>query len=184
MADFTFVTSNDHKVMTAKAVCDQFGLSFDRKNMDLVEIQSDSGAEIAEYKIVQAYEVYKSPVAITDDSWIIPGLNGFPGPYMKYMNQWLKPEDFLRLTLPLQDRSIVMRQVIVYKDAQRQKTFSADIRGTLMSETRGSSVIPHFTVISFDGGKHSVAEAEENGPTAITDLPNAWHQVCEWLKAD
>jgi XTP/dITP diphosphohydrolase len=183
MADFTFVTSNDHKVMTAKAVCGQFGLTFERKNMDLIEIQSDTGEPIASNKAGQAYEAYKRPVTITDDSWIIPGLNGFPGPYMKYINQWFKPEDFLRLVTPLQDRSIIMRQIIVYQDERRKKIFAVDLEGTLLREARGSSIIPHFSIISFDGGKHSVAEAEVGGLSVISGLSNAWHQVCEWLKS-
>ncbi len=182
MADFIFATSNDHKVKTARAVCEQFGLSFQRKNMDLVEIQSDSGEMIAKHKVDQAYETFQSPVAVTDDSWIIPGLGGFPGPYMKYINQWLRPSDFLRLTATLKDRRIIMRHIIAYKDNSQGKLFTADIEGLLLNEVRGKSVIPHFSVISLDNGQTSVAETEVNGTTAIALLPNAWHQFCEYLK--
>jgi XTP/dITP diphosphohydrolase len=182
MADFAFVTSNDHKVMTAKAVCDELGLTFERINMDLLEIQSDDAAAIARHKVEQAYEELKSPVAVTDDSWLIPGLNGFPGPYMKYINQWFRPQDFLNLTKDLEDRRIIMRQVIAYKDAQNEKVFAADIEATLLKEVRGQSVIPHFAVISFDGGKHSVAESEADGVMAVSQKANAWHQLGEWLR--
>jgi XTP/dITP diphosphohydrolase len=183
MTDFSFVTSNDHKVATATSVCGQFGITFDRQNLDLVEIQSDKGEDIARYKVVQAYEKYQRPVAITDDSWIIPALRGFPGPYMKYINQWFEPSDFLRLTSTLKDRRMIMRHVIAYKDEKTEKIFSVDIEGTLLKEARGSHIIPHFSIISFDGGRHSVAEQEEaTGGTVIADLPNAWHQFCEWLK--
>jgi XTP/dITP diphosphohydrolase len=181
MADFTFVTSNEHKVLTATAVCQQFGLSFDRQNIDLVEIQAEKGEVIAIDKALQAYETFKRPVAITDDSWIIPGLGGFPGPYMKYINQWFKPADFLRLTKDLEDRSLIMHHIIAYRDEKEEKLFSVEIPAVLLKEIRGESTIPHFTVISLDGGKQSVAEAEAAGSSAFSDLPNAWHEFCAWF---
>jgi XTP/dITP diphosphohydrolase len=182
MADFTFVTSNDHKVLTAQAVCKHFGLTFDRQNIDLIEIQADNGEVIAIQKALQAFETFKRPVAVTDDSWSTPGLNGFPGPYMKYINQWFKPEDFLRLTKDLKDRSMTMKHIIAYRDAQTEKIFSADIPATILKEIRGESQIPHFTLISLDG-KNSVAEAEaQTGDSAFINQPNAWHQFCEWFQ--
>jgi inosine/xanthosine triphosphate pyrophosphatase family protein len=101
VADFTFVTSNSHKVTTARAVCQKYGLTFIHKTMDLVEIQAETGEPIALNKVKQAYMAVKAPVVVTDDSWFIPGLMGFPGPYMKYINGWFEPEDFLRLTQAL-----------------------------------------------------------------------------------
>lgn len=182
MADFTFVTSNDHKVLTAKAVCDDFGLAFDRQNVDLVEIQSENGEVIAIDKALQAFETFKRPVVVTDDQWAIPGLNGFPGAYMKYINNWFEPKDFLRLTKDLADRSIVMRHIIAYRDKATEKVFSVEIPATLMREARGKSRITHFKVISLDGGKHSVAEVEETtGNSAFINQTNAWHAFCEWF---
>lgn len=180
-ANFTFVTSNDHKVLTARAVCKKFGISFDRQNIELVEIQADNGDIIAADKALQAFETFKCPVAVTDDSWNISGLNGFPGPYMKYVNQWFTPDDFLRLTKDLTDRRMTMRHIIAYRDNQTEKIFSVDIPATLLKEIRGSSQIPHFALVSLDG-QRSVAEVEaETGDSAFGDLPNAWHEFCSWL---
>lgn len=181
MARFTFVTSNDHKILTAKTVCEPLGIPFRHKHMDFVEIQAD-GEAIALDKVRQAYDKFREPVVITDDSWLIHGLNGFPGPYMKYMNQWFGPDDFVRLTRDLDDRRMTMRQIIAYKDAGDEKLFVADIDGVLLKEPRGRSVIPHFAVVSFDGGKRSVAEEEDGGTlSAVATRPNAWYELCEWL---
>jgi non-canonical purine NTP pyrophosphatase (RdgB/HAM1 family) len=181
---FTFVTSNEHKVATATAMCREYGIKFERRNIDLVEIQADDGESIAIGKVRQAFEEFKRPVVITDDNWFITGLNGFPGPYMKYVNKWFRPEDFIRLTKDLEDRRIVMRQIIAYKDSDCEEIFSEDIEGTLLKEVRGESKIPHFTVISFDGGRSSVAEAElKSQTTAVAEKANAWHKLCDWLQS-
>jgi XTP/dITP diphosphohydrolase len=182
MKQFIFVTSNDHKVTIAKTVCDGAGIEFERKDVDFLEIQSDNAKEIALHKARQAYAEFNEPVAVTDDSWMFPGLNGFPGPYMKYMNQWLTPQDFLNLTKDLDDRRVFMRQAVAYKDGDTEKVFEADIEAVLLKEIRGQSKISHFNVISFDGGKHSMAEGEDTRINAIAQIDNAWHQLCDWLK--
>jgi XTP/dITP diphosphohydrolase len=178
MVDFIFVTSNDHKVRIAKAVCEQAGIDFERQNVEFVEIQSDSAEEIALHKVRQAYEKFGQPVAVTDDSWIWPGLNGFPGPYMKYMNQWL-----LNLTRGLTNRRAIMRQVVAYKNGDQEKVFVSDIAGILLEQAQGESKIAHFPIVSFDGGRHSLAQDEDTRIEALAKIDNAWHQLCEWLKA-
>lgn len=183
MADFTFVTSNDHKVQVAQIICDQFGIAFQRKHLDLLEIQSDDGAAIAALKIEQAFEACKGPVVITDSSWLIPGLQGFPGPYMKQINHWFTPQDFLHLTAPLTDRRITYRQILAYKDSSIKKLFSVDIEGVLLKGARGESVFPTYPIISFDGGHKSLAEADTSGLPAIAEHHTAWHELCMWLQA-
>jgi hypothetical protein len=74
-----------------------------------------------------------------------------------------------------------MRQIIAYKDENVEKIFSRDIGGQLLSEVRGKSKIAHFSIMSFDGGKNSVAETEEKGKVALEHLPNAWQLTCEWF---
>jgi len=184
MPDFTFVTSNDHKVMTAQAVCDAFGVTFSRKHLDLVEIQADNGEAIGRHKAEQAFDICHTPVVISDDSWIIPGLNGFPGPYMKYMNEWLTAEDFQRLTSQLENRRIILHQVVVYKDAQHEQLFTADLEGVLLEEVRGKHpLFAHFAITSLDGGKHSLAEADTLSKPTVSELNSSYHKLCTWLKS-
>jgi XTP/dITP diphosphohydrolase len=183
MPDFVFVTSNDLKVLAAQQACDQYGITFDRKDLDISELQSDSGEEIARGKAEQAYAELGVPIAITDDSWIIPGLNGFPGPYMKHVNKWLSVDDYLNLTRHLEDRRIILRSIIVYQDERGQQVFSTDIAGLLMNEPRGKSDIKHFMITSFDGGANSAAETLAPGYSPLKDLRTTWDDLCEWLQA-
>ena len=182
MSDFTFVTSNDIKVQAATVVCNEFGFKFDRHVIDFVEIQSSDGQAIARHKAEQAYAELKQPVVVTDDSWLTPDLNGFPGPYMKQVNDWFSTDDWLRLTRDLEDRRMILRQIIVYQDVDGQHVFECELEALLLRESRSTTDIKHFSIISFDGGKHSAAEMSENGESAIKHLNNSWHDFCEWLK--
>ena len=182
MPGFTFVTSNDHKVKTAEAVCGPANITFDHKRIDLLEIQAADGEEVARHKVQQAFEACNSPVVVTDDNWNIPALRGFPGPYMRYVNQWFEPEDFVNLTRGLADRQIIMRHILAYKDANKEKIFAVDIPATMLKEPRGESLITHFKVISLDDGKSSAAEAEADGSSVIASQANAWHDFCDWFQ--
>ncbi|MDB5185014.1 MAG: RdgB/HAM1 family non-canonical purine pyrophosphatase, dITP/XTP pyrophosphatase [Candidatus Saccharibacteria bacterium] len=181
MASFTFITSNDLKVLAARAVCEPRGVSFDRLSLDFVEIQADSGEAIAADKALQAYAHLKAPVVITDDSWIIPGLGGFPGPYMKYIDQYFTVDDYLRLCAELSDRTIILRQYIVYRDAQGEQAFVRDRVGVLLKAPRGEAEISHLRITSFDGGEHSVAEQVAGGISAMGGLATTWNDFCDWL---
>lgn len=181
---FTFVTSNDLKVHAAKVVCEEYGMSFDRQVIDFVEIQADEGELIARDKLAQAYQQLQKPVAVTDDSWLFPGLGGFPGAYMKQVNDWFSVEDWLRLTTGLGDRRVILRQIVGYQDAQRSRLFTVDIEGIILPEASGTCASPHFSIISFDNGQHSAAEMVSAGKPAIKHLKNSWHDLCEWLQTD
>ncbi len=182
MSDFTFVTSNDAKVGAARVACDAFGITFDREVIDFVEIQALDGDPIAKHKVAQAYEKLQKPVVITDDSWLIPALGGFPGPYMSQINSWLSIDDFLNLTRSLEDRTIILRQIVIYQDASVQKLFSADIPGIILQEARGEYSIMHLNAISFDAGQHSAGELTQAGQSAIAHLPTSWDDLCKWLQ--
>jgi inosine/xanthosine triphosphate pyrophosphatase family protein len=145
-------------------------------------MQDEDEEVIARDKADKAYALLGEPLVVNDDTWIIPGLNGFPGPYMKSMNHWFTSEDFLRLTLPLADRRIILRQTTVYQDGDQQKVFVVDIEGTLLNEIRGESIHPHTAITTFDEEGRSMAEVAASGESAIAHRHTTWHELAAWLK--
>lgn len=182
MKTVTFVTSNDVKFGSAQHVAEQLGYTLKRAQIDFQEIQADAQT-IARHKAEQAYEELKQPVIITDDSWNIPGLNGFPGSYMKQVNGWLTPEDWLRLTLPLTNRRIILSQHAIYQDEHGQHYFVDEVTGLLLKDIRGNPQFPFLTITSLDDGAHSRAETLAAGEPLLAGKTNTvWHQLGEWLR--
>lgn len=182
MNQLLFVTSNELKFIHAQHMLEQFGITLTRQHFDLQELQSESGEEIARHKAEQAYAEFKQPLVVNDDSWSIPGLNGFPGPYMKSINHWLTNEDFLNLTRPLKDRRIILQQHTVYQDEHGQQYFYKEVEGLLLTEARGTSNNPNETICSFDGGKHSISELKDAGKPAVDrSVQTSWHLFGEWF---
>lgn len=181
MKHVLYATSNAIKLQFAQKAAGEFELQVKQVLADVPEIQSEEGAVIAQDKAQKIFDIVKQPLVVSDDSWIIPGLKGFPGPYMKSVNHWFTPEDWLRLTAPLKDRRIILRQFAVYQDARTQKTFCTDLEGTLLTEIRGKAPFPHMALVSYDGGKTSAAETfSQKGPASL-QVRTSWHDLCEWL---
>jgi XTP/dITP diphosphohydrolase len=179
--EITFVTGNADKVWTANRICKDFGITLVQTTFDIVEIQAEDAEIIAREKAKRAYELVGGPVVVNDDSWIIPGLNGFPGPYMKSMNHWFSAEDFLRLTKPLTDRRIFLSQYTIYQDKNGARLFQRDIEGILLKEVRGEHAIaPHTAITSFDGGANSVAENFSKDHPSIDQHQTTWHDFAKW----
>lgn len=178
-----YVTGNSVKFNLAQSMLRDFGVTLEQIKLDIPEMQAEEGEPVARNKATQAFELLQKPVIVSDDFWLIPGLNNFPGPYMKSMNAWFTAKDWLRLTDPLQDRRIILRQVAVYQDATQQKLFSVDVEGMLLHEIRGTSPYAHSSIISFDGGKTSSAETHErnHSESSVRNHHNVWHELGLWL---
>ena len=180
MTSLLFATSNSLKFTTAAEVCRAHNIALEAAAIELLETQSDSGETIARFKAAAAFKELQTALVVSDDSWVIPGLNGFPGPYMKYMNEWLTPADFLRLTASLKDRRIILRQEVIYQDAVEQVAFAVDTPCLLLQEIRGTSKYSHLTITSLDG-QQSLAEIIATGGSGLAGTRSVWHELCEWL---
>jgi XTP/dITP diphosphohydrolase len=180
-----YATGNPTKFRTAVKICETYGVALEQASLEIPEIQDDDGEIIARDKALRIFEQLQKPVVITDDSWLIPGLKGFPGPYMKYVNHTFTAEDWLRLTLPLTDRRIILRQAVVYQDKGQQQLFRLDVEALLLKDIRGICEFPHASLVSFDGGKTSAAEHISQARSALGDSEHqtSWHDFCEWYQS-
>jgi XTP/dITP diphosphohydrolase len=182
MIEILYATGNKIKFQLAHEICNKFEITLTQHGLDVPEIQGEDGEAIAMDKAAKAYAKFQKPLVISDDNWIIPGLNGFPGPYMKSMNDWFTADDWLRLTRQLSDRRIILRQICVYQDGDNQHVFTYDMEGLLLTDARGVSPHPHSAITSFDGGKHSNAEFHEQSKSAASHRQTAWHDFAEWYR--
>ncbi len=181
-----FATSNKEKMIIAQTVCSKFKIKVEQMILEIDEIQSEDPVIIVQDKARRAYESLSKPVVVSDDSWDIPAINGFPGPYMKSVNQWFKPEDFIRLMRGINNRRIILHQFLAFYDGNIIKVFKNDIFGKIIDKPRGKNKrSPNMTVtaLDYDNGK-TIAEVFEQGEKAVIERyltrRDAWHEFAEW----
>ncbi len=183
-----FATTNKDKIQIAQTVCKDVDITLVPVSLEIDEIQGENPEIIVKDKAQRAYERLGKPVIVSDDSWDIRALNGFPGAYMKSINHWFTSDDFLRLMNGVKDRRVTIHQYLAYTDGSMTQVFSNSIKGKIINEARGSSKkSPNMTVIVLDSdnGK-TLAEVYEEGAKAIEarykNRPDAWHVFIDWYK--
>jgi non-canonical purine NTP pyrophosphatase (RdgB/HAM1 family) len=188
MKTIHFATGNNEKIQIAQTVCSQAGIVVTPVSIEIDEIQGEDPELIVQDKVRRAYEQLEVPVVVSDDTWDIHALNGFPGAYMKSINHWFEPEDFIRLMSGVEDRRITLHQYLAFTDGKTTKVFKNDIIGKIIHEPRGKNKrSPNMTVtvLDSDNGK-TIAEVFEQGSEAVVarykNRLDAWHSFVDWYK--
>jgi non-canonical purine NTP pyrophosphatase (RdgB/HAM1 family) len=176
-----YITSNKHKVVTANNYLKPFGITLEISTIDgIIEPQIEDIVEISKIKAKQAYEKVQKPLIVSDGSWIIPALNGFPGPYMAFVNRWFTSQDFLNLMKDKENREIILRECVTYIDENQIKSFISDTKGYFVEKESGKTS-PIEQVISFRDDGKTTAQCDNEGLIRIPQS-ELWSDVGKWLK--
>jgi XTP/dITP diphosphohydrolase len=97
MTSIIFVTGNYRKVQSAQAALDKFGIKVLQNDLDTPEIQDKDVGKVAEYSAKFAAEKLNKAVIKVDVGFAIDALSGFPGPFSRYIGEWLGYKKILKL---------------------------------------------------------------------------------------
>ncbi len=175
-------TGNAQKFALGKLAFKRQGIELKQVAIEIDEIQGENPEPIVLDKVRKAYDILKRPVLVSDDSWVIPALNGFPGAYMKSMNHWLSPQDFINLMRDKTDRTIYLDQYLAYMDDTDTKVFKKRIVGTIVNEPRGETGPTIMRVVELEGDGMTIAEAFDAGMANRKGVErDAWKDAAEWF---
>ena len=174
-----FVTTNTPKFDNAQIVLRQYDIQLFQYPLDLTELQSESLKEIAREKARSAYEKVGKPLVVKDDGWYITALNGFPGPYMKYVNEWFSPDDFLNVLKPYDNRELLFRDALCFTDGKEEVFFESTIPGKILYEPKGEGV-PLARLATFRKDGKTMAECINEGIHFIDNGKSVWHEFAHW----
>ncbi len=127
-----FVTGNSYKFEVAQKSLEGSSVELIQQKLDTPEIQSTSVEEVASYSAKWASEKLGQPVAVTDAGYFIEALSGFPGPYIKYINQWLTADDIVNLMEGKPNRKVIAKDCLAYCEPGKEPvTFTKESFGTI-----------------------------------------------------
>lgn len=178
-----FVTENKQKFDNAQIVLKNFGLSLTQKPLPLIEIQSHSLEDIAKAKAEHAFKDVAQPLVVKDDGWYITALNGFPGSYMKYTNEWLSPEDFLNVLKPYKNREIVFKDALYFVDGKKEKLFTNTIKGRIVEKPKGKGV-SSAQISTFRKDGKTMAECINEGIDFADKGISIWYEFAKWYQKE
>lgn len=176
-----FVTGNKSKFLEMCAACQPLGVDIEQLELPVDEIQSHDPEKITIHKAREAFRLARRPVVVNDSYWNILALRGFPGAYMRYIDEWFKPEDMLRLMDGKTDRTITCTETLVYYDGKRTKIFTQTFNGTITAEPRGAGKTLQQLVV-LEGDTRTIAEIHHatNGKYQGAFINQLWQDFAKW----
>lgn len=136
-----FVTSNSAKVNALQASASSFSITITQQVLSLDEPQADTVADVAVAKAQQAYSHLGRACLVEDTGFVVNALNGFPGPYLRYMLATIGIEGLLRLLDGKKERACEFVTALVYvAEDGKQKLFHSSSPGTLAKAPGSGSI--------------------------------------------
>lgn len=183
MNTILFATGNSRKIAEASHTLAAYDIEVEVIKIDIDEIQHFDPAEITKAKARSAYEVTHKPTVVSDTSWEIPALGGFPGGYMKDISAWLDTKDWLALMERHEDKTIYCHEHVAYFDGEELQYFVSTYDGAFIHEARGridESESFERAVILY-GDKTMAEQLAEGDIASAGESLEHWKQFGKWL---
>lgn len=184
MTKVLFTTKNQRKINEANDTLEEYGITVETVSVKTNEIQHHDPAEITKEKARAAFDVLKVPVVVSDTSWSIPALGGFPGGYMHDIGIWWSEQDWLNIMFGHEDKSIILQEHLAYYDGKGLVHFSQDYDGIFLDKAQGPVMDKNesFERLISLGGSLSLAEGQANRINKGVKKQLAhWQKFGEWL---
>ena len=184
MKSIIFATGNQRKIKESNRMLDSFGVVVEPRVVEIDEIQHHDPIEITKAKALAAYKAIQEPVVVSDTSWSISALDGFPGGYMKDVAMWFDEKDWLAIMERHEDKRIFCYEHVAYFDGEELTHFSTTYEGYFVDEPRGKIVENESfqRVIELYGDNDkTMGEMYNNGTSSEGTELGHWKQFGEWF---
>lgn len=178
-----YVTGNELKFKVALQALLGTGIFLERKSLNTPEIQSSRVEEIAEWSAVWASRQLNQPVVVMDAGYYIEALNGFPGPFIKYVNEWFSAEDYLNLMRGKANRRVVLRDCLAYGRPNEKPTLFCQVHhGELAvnpGRRNGTSIDQVFIPAGFS---HPISDIPADELLSYWSNTTVWQELAAHLE--
>lgn len=113
MKEIVMVTGNIGKWKIASDIFEKSNVNLLQEKIDTPEIQSSEVEEVSLFSAKFASEILGKAVIKSDVGYYIEELGGFPGPFVKFINEMLKPEDLLKM-MEGKKRKVILKECLTY----------------------------------------------------------------------
>jgi XTP/dITP diphosphohydrolase len=174
-----FVTGNPGKLVEARRLAP---FPLESVSIDLPEIQSLDLLEVLRAKGDEAIRRLPGRALVVEEAGLdLPGLNGFPGPLVKWMLDAVGPGGIARIGIQSGDARVTARCALLYCDGESTRIVSGVAEGTLVLPPRGDRGFGFDPVFLPLGGDRTFGEIEGVEKDALSHRGNAWRALAREL---
>jgi XTP/dITP diphosphohydrolase len=176
-----FATGNSQKLKEARNILKHEGYEVEQINCVYPELQADDLETISAYGAKWCADRLNKTVMVDDSGIFIQALNGFPGPYSRYVEDHLGNQRILKLMEEEHNRNAVFRTVVGFCEHNSEPyTFSGEVKGTIGFEERGTHGFGYDPIFLYKG--RTFAELEDHQKNPVSHRGNAMRKFARWLR--
>ena len=164
MKQVTMVTGNLGKLKVAKEIFKAYNIELLHEKMDTFEIQSMDVCEVSKYSALYASKKLNKDVIKSDVGYYIEELNGFPGPFLRYINETLTSSDIIKMMEGKTNRKIILKECLTYASKDGKiKQFINEEEATISNKPYGiGTTFDKIVIFKEDTLPKSMKTEEEN----------------------
>lgn len=152
--------------------------------LELPEIQSLDPHEVVRAKIEAARLQHQGSFIVEDSSLAFDGLNGLPGPFIKWFEQTLGISGLEQLAAQIGNRRATASTIIGYADETGTvEYFEGSLTGTIVSP-RGQNDFGYGPLFQPDGQAKTLGEMNRAEKQALSPRAQAARKFNQFLEAD
>ena len=174
-----FITGNPNKLKEAKEIMPEIeGL-----DIDLPEIQELDTKKIIELKLHEA--IKQKPgidLIVEDQSLIIDGMNGLPGPFIKWFHKSLEIEGIYKMALKMGNQNAEARTIIGYCSSKGEIIFFESVVKGKIVAPKGDIGWGWDPIFKQNGYKKTYAEMTIKQKNKLSMRKMALEKLKEYLK--
>jgi len=176
-----FVTGNAGKFSEIKEILNSVGIEAIQNKGDYPEIQADDLEPIAAASAKAAADDLGIPVLVDDSGIFIQALNGFPGPYSRFVEDHLGNPRILKLMENETNRDAFFKTTIAFcEPGKKPITFSGIVEGKIAFEERGDDGFGFDPIFDYNG--KTFGELGIEFKNTISHRRRALDKFLEWIK--
>lgn len=177
-----FITGNKGKFREGEALLPQL----ERIDMDLPEEQSLDPHLVISKKLETALKSHEGPLIVEDTSLYLDGLNGFPGPLIRWMTQAVGNQGIYELCQSIKNRRAVAKTVIGYADETGKIVyFEGEVHGQIVAPAGElGKGFGWDNIFQPDGLNETFAEMGMEYKNEFSMRTAAFRQLVEHLSSD
>jgi XTP/dITP diphosphohydrolase len=180
MHKIVFVTGNENKFVEVRDILKTFEVEVIQDKNGYPELQEDELEPIAAYGAQHAANKLNMPVMVDDSGIFIKVLNGFPGPYSRFVEDKLGNLKVLKLMEKEKDRTAYFKTVIGYCEPGKEPlVFSGVVNGEIAHEERGPGGFGYDPIFEHQG--ITFGELRSDKKNKISHRRMAIDKFLEWF---
>jgi len=182
MHKIVYVTGNKGKFAEVRDILLAFGIEVIQDKNGYPELQENELEPIAAYGAQFVANKLDMPVMVDDSGIFIKALNGFPGPYSRFVEDKLGNPKVLKLMEGEEDRTAYFKTVIGYCEPGKEPLiFPGVVEGQIASEERGTGGFGYDPIFEYNGMTFGeLGDAEKN---KVSHRRRAIDKFLEWFRS-